>query len=209
MNKLATFALATFLATPIFAADIPLPFNAGELDNGTVAADGTVDAHYTDTISGNTVYVNSGRGAGSNSAWVAPDTSWGGSYNGGNYDLDYRTTIDLTGYDPSSVVIKGGWLSDNYGSDILVNGSDQGNVQTAPDFYNLYPFTLDAGFRPGINTIDFQWSNYGGPGGLIVDFTSATGDPVAASATPEPASLLLFGLGASAVGLIARRRRQA
>ncbi len=79
----------------------------------------------------------------------------------------YRTTIDLTGYDPSSVVIAGSWTSDNDGPAIRVNGVDTG-ITASGNFGTLNSFTLssvNSTFTTGVNTIDFLVSNQDALGG--------------------------------------------
>jgi hypothetical protein len=140
------------------------------------------------------------------SQWIGPDTADGSNYSGGVYTLDYQTTFDLTGYDPSTVTLTGQWSTDNIGSDILINGVSTGNASS--DFSQWYSFTISSGFVPGVNSLDFNWENQGGPGGLRVEFSSLTGDPMASSSSaPEPGSRLLMGLGVVVAGLVARRRK--
>jgi uncharacterized repeat protein (TIGR01451 family) len=72
----------------------------------------------------------------------------------------YAMEIDLAGFDASSVAIAGMWASDNSGAVIRLNGQDTGNVNDiGPGEYT--PFTLDRGFRPGRNTIEFVVPNLG------------------------------------------------
>jgi hypothetical protein len=135
--------------------------------------------------------------------YVSPDAA---SQGNGVYTVDYSTTIDLTGLDPTSVNITGGWSTDNVGNNIFVNGNSTGF--TSPSFGSLTSFALTGAsgfFHSGVNTIDFQWANQGGPGGLLVEFTSATANAAAAGA-PEPASLVLFAAGLAGL-VVAKRRR--
>lgn len=202
--KYFSLLFALLSAAPTFCANVVMPSNTGVLADGTLAAPG-IDLHYTDT-SGNPVYVENspvlGAWIGSDgvSEWIGPDQVNGSTFANGYYQLDYQTTLDLTGYDPSTVSLTGVWATDNYGLDILVNGNSTGN--TATGFQSWTPFTISNGFVAGVNTLDFVWGNDGGPGGLRVEFTSEAG-----SLAPEPASLLLIGSGMTALGLLARRRR--
>ena len=73
----------------------------------------------------------------------------------------YRATVDLTGFDPATVIIMGGWASDNAGLDIYVNGVATGETNIA-GFAVLTPFTLssaNATFVAGLNNIDFHVQN--------------------------------------------------
>jgi PEP-CTERM putative exosortase interaction domain len=136
------------------------------------------------------------------SEWVGPDTGDGSSLTGGVYSLVYRTTVDLTGFNPATAVLQGRWSTDNSGTNISVNGTPTGN--TAGTFNSWFTFTLNSGFVAGVNNIDFAWSNAGGPGGVRVEFTSATAD-LATSGVPEPASVLLTLTGAAALAFFKRR----
>jgi hypothetical protein len=205
--------LTLALALPLcnFAASIQI-YNTGVDSSGNALAIGSVDPHYADTNPANTVYVQYLGYAWllptSTVQWIAPDTSNGQSYSGGNYALDYRTSIDLTGFDPASVSIIGGWATDNQGTNILVNGHATGFG--SPSYSSLAPFTLSGSsgfFTSGINTIDFQWNNQGGPGAVMVAFTSATAN--AAGNAPEPASFVLFGAGLAGFAALRRRRQRA
>ncbi len=201
-------AVTAFLAVPVFCATITLPYNTGVLNDRTVASGGSTDLHYTDTIPGNTVYVlNSPNGLwlapDAASKWVGPDTGDGSSYNGGSYNLDYQTTFNLTGYDPSSVALTGQWATDNYGTNILINGVPTGD--TSSSYSSWSTFTISSGFVSGVNTLDFLWGNASGPGGVRIEFTSATGNP-SVSGAPEPASVLL--LAGPLVGLAFLRFRR-
>src|SRR5262249_43592768 len=112
--------------------------------------------------------------------WIADDDSskWIGprvdptSPAGGDYV--YRTTIDLTGYDPASVVVSGKYASDN-SVKILVNGVDTGLSQG--DFTQYSNFSISGVFKTGINQIDFDVNNgdASGPTGLRVDSITALG----------------------------------
>jgi hypothetical protein len=204
--------LAVLIGLPVggLAGNITL-YNTGVDAFGAALADGNTDPHYTDTIGGNTVFVIPQNGAwavpGSPAKYIAPDPCQGACYNGSFYTLDYVTSFDLTGFDPSSVLIQGGWSTDNFGNNIFVNGNPTGN--TSPGFSGFSSFTLSGAsgfFTSGINTLDFQWGNSGGPGGLAVVFTSATAD-AAITTAPEPASLVLLGVGLATLGLAGRRKR--
>jgi hypothetical protein len=202
--KISSFITSAFLCVaPTFAAIIPLPFNTGVNSNGTVAAGGSVDQHFTSGQTGslNTVFAESLPAGGwvapdSLSAWVGPDTQ-SGMVNNGLYTVDYSVTFNLTGFAPNSVSLTGQISADDYAY-IYLNGVNTGIL--AANFSVWTPFTLNSGFVNGINTIDFKVTNGGGPGGLRVEFASAT-----ATATPEPASVALIGLGVSGLALLRRK----
>jgi hypothetical protein len=108
------------------------------------------------------------------SKWIGPRLDTAASAIG---LYTYRTTFNLTNRDPSTVVIIGGWASDNAGRDILVNGVSTGNPQS-PGFGGFTGFNIsasNASFLPGINTIDFVVENEAAIGytGLRVEFTQS------------------------------------
>jgi hypothetical protein len=169
----------------------------------------TTDLHYTGV--GSVFVVENLPGAWVKSAasnYIAPDGNDGSSLSGGVYTLTYNTAFTLPGnVDPASVNIVGRWSTDNTGNDILINGTPTG--LTSPGFTSFTGFTLPTGaFHAGTNTLGFTFSNSGGPGGLDVEFTTATFRTLAPG-TPEPGvTALLAGLGVSLVGVTRRRRRK-
>ena len=171
---------------------------------GDFATPGGLDPHYT---SGSgpvyvlTVVNRNWLGSDSLSQWIGPDPIDGGQYAGALYNLDYQVSFDLTGLDPATASISGYWSTDNYGHNILINGTSTGQTTglTLFDYENFFYFSISSGFRPGINTLDFLWENSGGPGGLRVEFNSGTADPA-----PEPGTFVLLGIAIAGAGL--RRR---
>jgi hypothetical protein len=164
----------------------PLPmFNTGVDDAGAALADGATDPHYQITVNPDSASPNAivqdstvfpivgGPWVANNdhSKWIGPRLETSGAAGGvgaaGNYL--YRTTVDLTGYDHTAVLISGVWATDNDGLDILINGESTGQPNTA-QFTVFTPFSISGGFRPGLNTIDFSVNNSGvGYTGLRVD----------------------------------------
>ena len=78
----------------------------------------------------------------------------------------YRTTLDLSGFDHRTATVIGEWAVDDRKIDIRVNGVSNDFVSTSD--VNLESFTLDDGFQPGVNTIDFYVDDSGGNTGLLV-----------------------------------------
>jgi uncharacterized repeat protein (TIGR03803 family) len=96
------------------------------------------------------------------SKWIAPQGNQDhliDPINGdalGNYT--YRTTFDLTGYDPGMVRLVGQWTVDSAGFDVLINGASTGtsistNTPVAPEWW--HPFVINTGLVRGMNTLDF------------------------------------------------------
>jgi hypothetical protein len=187
-------------------------FNTGVDAGGTKIVAGnttTNDLHYTST---NPVFIVSSlpsvwvKSTASN--YIAPDGTDGSSFLGGVYTLTYNTAFTLpANVDLTSVNIVGRWSTDNTGNDILINGTPTG--LTSPGFASFTGFTLPtSAFHAGTNTLGFTWSNSGGPGGLDVEFTTATFRTLPPG-TPEPGvTAMLAGLGVSLVGITRRRRRR-
>jgi len=186
--------------------------------SGNQLADGAIDPHYTivlnphngssDAIAENPPHILLSPNS-SGSGWLTPGVNQPAS--GALIDMalgEYRavTTIDLTGIDLLGFSLSGFWVSDNFGLDILVNGSatgqtNNGALNQQPDASPLNAFTLTTadGLISGTNDITFVWENVfaSGPNPALVrvEFIQFI---------PEPSSAALLGLGL--VGLAMRRR---
>lgn len=181
-------------------------FPTGTDANGDLLPGGSADPHYTIAAeSAQPPYAQAAVLSYNNywGSWVT-STTGGWIYTSDSADDGsrgwylFRTFIDLTGLDPSSVRISGKWTCDNYGS-ILLNGADTGNSLGNDTYYNLYDFSINSGFNSGINEIDFRVYFPDGYDGLFVSEVSAT-------VVPEPSSILLSGV--AIFGFMFVRRRQ-
>jgi hypothetical protein len=187
---------------PTMASSVSL-FGTGLSISGDPLPAGAADPHYTVLETGAPAVVLSelwgnwfGNDAGS--AWIG----WSDNAFPGNYGTHtFRITFDLTGYDPATTTLSGGWCADNSGF-IKLNGYSTG-VSQGDDFGvapSLNSFTLSSGFTSGLNTLDFVCDFPDGYDGLRV------GNLVlSASSVPEPTSFSLLLLGVSA--LVIRQRR--
>ena len=151
-------------------------FDTGMGQNCVVLGGGTNDPHYTLIVNADGAspipaivaaqlpsppwVLNS-----ATSKWIGPranSSAAAGFLNGasdGTYV--YRLTVDLTGFTPSTVTIRGQYAVDNLGLNILVNEIPTGIINNA-GFMNYSTFTLNSGncaFVAGINTIDFVVQN--------------------------------------------------
>ena len=135
------------------------------------------------------------------SAWVTPSSNPNDDMPVVTYD--WQTTFDLTGFEAASASFSGTFAADNSAVAFL-NGNQIG---TSNDFSQWSSFTSQPGFFvAGVNTLDFQVANQGGPTGLRVEFTASDAtQSVAAVPEPETYAMLLGGLGA--LGFVARRRK--
>jgi len=206
-------------------------FNTGTLFNGVVAPGGTIgDPHYTlvSVPGGSTSILVRTAGAFPIPPWIGNDalSAWIGPNNDNSLDgppgnYDYRTTFDLTGLVPSTASLIGAWAMDNSGVSILLNGVATGITRPDPSltgapFMSFGNFSITSGFVAGVNTLDFIINNdrvNGGtspnPTGLRVEISGTAAsdlEPGPTASVPEPASLVLFGVGFAGVYLLGRNR---
>lgn len=168
-------------------------FDTGVDDKGLVLADAAVDTHYVliqnaDSAASQKAFVEDGSKwpivagpwvANSElSKWIGPriDPGTENPLNGpASGDYVYRLRLDLSGYDADSVVLSGGWASDN-SVELLINGTGTGQKQAG--FGGLATFRIGNVFKPGVNDISFKVANgdsSGGPTGLRVEGLRAVG----------------------------------
>jgi hypothetical protein len=139
---------------------------------------------------------------GPSSQWIGPQSPIEALCPVGTYD--YRTTFNLTGYDAATAVINGSWITDNIGEEILINGVDTGSYHPDEQFTTASPFTITSGFVPGLNTLDFIVCN--AAGGSSTSNPTALRVEMSGTATPEPSTLVLLGIGAISLLAYAWRR---
>ncbi|HUF61088.1 MAG TPA: LamG-like jellyroll fold domain-containing protein [Verrucomicrobiales bacterium] len=166
------FACAVHGSVAVFAAPIPGLYNTGVDDDGNIlVGGGVVDPHYELVESSDEAYpgpevvtLNEGWPVqagvwlldGPDSRWIAPRREQNVGNNEGDYY--YRTTFDLTGFDPSMARITGRWSSDNGGVDILINGVSTG-LRNDLQFGSWTEFEIAAGFVEGENSLEFVVNN--------------------------------------------------
>lgn len=192
------------------AVFIPGLFNTGVDNARAPLADDSLDPHYTlvtgSPIAGTPIVATSAGGFpippwladNSSSTWIAPTAStYGQGATDGSAVYYYQIEFDLTGLDPSTAVITGQWSTDNYGSNILINGVSTG-LANHSQFAAWTPFVISNGFVAGMNTLTFMVNNGylepapDGPTGLRVEMTGT-----ALFASPIPG---LFNTGVDAAG---------
>lgn len=169
-------------------------FNTGVSAAGSTVATGSDDPHYQLIVSAlstppppaiaATVMDNNG-------AWLANDSAskWIGAVYSGNNSVpfgnyNFRQIFDLTGFNPSTALLKINASADNRLDDILLNGVSQGFSfvgfsSWSGDFY------ITNGFVAGVNTLDFITYNEGdgdNPAGFRA-LVSGAASPLLANST--------------------------
>lgn len=193
---------ATVMADPITI------FSTGVAADGSLLPGGSTDPHYTIISSplGSTSVVvptllpapwTNIVGA----QWLTISTNANAGVPVG--DFIYRTTFDLTGFDPTTAILAGTLAADN-SVKVLLNGKETGIF--FPDFTKSLSFSITKGFVSGINTLDFLVDNGSGPAGLTVKIQGIAAAGAVISDTPEPATLVLFGTGLAALAFKRRRK---
>ena len=207
MRMLWTLAPIALIGASANAATITGLFNTGTDSNNValVGGNGVTDPHYS-------IFSSTSPGFAGQQAvtfqccYVAndADSRWISlSANGspGSNVTVYRLSFSLAGLDPTTASISGSGGSDNAGR-IFLNGVDTGIDING--FSALVPFVLNSGFVAGINTLDFQVSDFGAPTAFRLDDLAGTATPV--SAIPEPAAWAMLIAGFGLIGGAARRR---
>jgi MYXO-CTERM domain-containing protein len=208
-SKLAIALTLSLVGSVTQAATITDLYNTGvdtTISRSTMAT-GSIDSHYyitTDSV--NAVVVDDTTYP--FPAWVANNPGAGGSKwvgiqqdsYGRTGPFTYRTNFTIPAWaDLNSVVISGLWATDDGLSDIRVNTFSTGNATIGHNV--LVPFTINSAngtFVHGTNTLDFDFTNAGGPTGLRIDGIRGT-------FVPEPTSAATGLIGLAMAGAFRRR----
>lgn len=110
---------------------------------------------------------------------------------------DYWTAFNLDRFDSSTAEITGTWQASGTAS-MHLNGQFAGSITGG----TVSPFTLNSGFTPGINWLQFTVATANGNNGLLVSMTGT------ASPVPEPSAIVSLGVGLimAAIGLKWRKQ---
>jgi hypothetical protein len=170
-------------------------FGTGVGSDGKALADGEIDPHYEITVNpdglgddaivqDSTVFpIVTGPWLPNTEVckWIGPRFETSAAAAG---DYVYTTTLDLTGFDPATVVLAGQWSSDNVGLDMNLNGASLG-IGNGAQFGGYTSFKITSGFKEGLNTLDFILNNASaGYTGLRVNSLRAGG--VRSGPRPRP-----------------------
>ena len=197
VNK-AIRSCATTGASPIAI------FGTGVISSNVLAGDGAVDSHYTllnsadsgfpgpnaFVVISNAFPIGPWVADGPSSKWIGPRTDAGSGNAQGNYT--FRTTFNLSGFNPATAVLIGQFAADN-SAIVLLNGVNTGVTSTG--FAAFTPFTISSGFAAGVNTLDFVVTNAPptpNPTGLRVDISGTatpSSAPITVTVTPASATL--------------------
>ncbi|MCA9266116.1 MAG: lamin tail domain-containing protein, partial [Planctomycetales bacterium] len=164
-----------------FSDSINTLFATGLSDSRTPLAPGAVDPHWFVTSTRDPLQAMS-----PNPAWLGGTGSsqWSGLVSSGSANVEpgtysFSTEFDLSEYDAATAVISMLVAVDDSLSAVRLNGVDTGISTSGFDAFRG-PFTLNSGFLPGLNTLEFVVINGGtaaNPSGLHVSF-DATAVPM-------------------------------
>jgi len=167
--KLALLAVAPLLWVHALEAALIMGLvNTGVDASGDVGSAGEPELHYSlsGPISGAAILQRHLSSA--NHTWIAapPGSAWIGPTDGpigpqGVYK--YTLQFNLAGLDPSAVLIKGEYASDNT-AQIFLNGSFTGCANRGKQYHALTTFAIGKGLVAGRNTLEFRITN-GPPAG--------------------------------------------
>ena len=115
--------------------------------------------------------------------------------------VTYRTTFTLAGLDPATAVLNGRIAADNALSGLRINGTSIS--VSGVNFGSWTQFTIDRGFQPGLNTLEFDVRNYPpteNPAGLRLELWGTAQVVIGPLGQVNPMALGLFNTGVDNAG---------
>jgi len=190
-------------------------YNTGVDDNHQRLSGGSLDPHYQ--MRQVTVGAYTGNPNWTNAVvmdtsvtwgeWIRPnDARWIYVADAANLGQDwgtyeYRTTFDLTGYDPGTVVLTGKWAVDQSGP-VYLNGNLVADLPDGNWNSHLNSFNLTSGFLPGTNTLTFRVRHPDGGDGIIVSEARLSASPLPKLAVISSAQQITVFWPASATNYV-------
>jgi hypothetical protein len=179
-NSMAETSSAVARVTVL--AKVPGLFNTGVAQDGGIMGEDAIDPHYqlivnaegalslNAAVQDRTEFAVAAKEwslTNSLSKWIGPHLN----FNAAPGEYVYRTTFDLTGFDPATALLEGDWAADDEGHEILFNGESTG-LHHFPQLFTWTHFVITNGFSAGTNTLDFVILNgfpIASPTGLRVE----------------------------------------
>jgi len=129
------------------------------------------------------------------SQWIGPEPDYSKNCEAPAGVYDYRTSFDLAGLDPGSVILTFSLIADGSVQDVLANGKSAGLVIPAPSSFAAWsgPFEISNQFALGTNTLDFIVASLQqagcNPSGLRVQISGALSGGSAPEITLQPVNV--------------------
>lgn len=211
-----SLALAATTICAVASTGIVVPglYNTGVDNSGTVLPQLSLEPHYTVSGPASIAYVvppvyNASLGwaweaAPAGSTWIGPNSTANTTSPDPVGIYHYSLQFDLTGFDVARLAISGSWMADNT-AELFLNGNYTGFSKDGYGYKYLDEFTLNAGFLPGLNSLEFRVLNEDigpNPTGLVVAGLTAT-------LVPEPSSMAILLIGLSSLYLRKRCTQRA
>jgi hypothetical protein len=119
----------------------------------------------------------------------------------------YRTTFDLTGYDPNTASLMFRYAVDNFDFGYSLNGAA---LTLGPGGFTFGSTqTLSNGFITGLNGLTISTSGDASTDGLIIDVQGFSAPRLPGTTAPETATIALTATGLLALAGWRARRRSA